>query len=144
MRYLLDVNMLVALTVTENALHEPAQAWFRSEPERLWATCALTQGGFLRVASRYVPASLHAIQELLGRLEFDCRSDSHEYWPVDIDMRDLSALQRSRIIGHNQVTDMQLLMLARRHKGQLATFDSGLGRLAQATGHSESVLLLPG
>ena len=61
-----------------------------------------------------MPASLHAISELLGRLEFDCRSDFHEYWPVDIDMRDLSALQRNRLIGHNQVTDMQLLMLARR------------------------------
>lgn len=144
MRYLLDVNVLVALTVTENLLHEPAQAWFRREPDRLWATCALTQGGFLRVASRFVPASLHAISELLSRLEFDCRSGFHEYWPVDIDMCDLSALQRSRLIGHNQVTDMQLLMLARRHRGQLATFDSGLGRLAEATGYGESVLLLSG
>jgi len=143
-RYLLDVNVLVALTVTENLLHKPAQAWFRSEPDRLWATCALTQGGFLRVASRYVPAPAHAIDEVLGRLEFACRSDFHEYWPVDIDMRDLGALQRSRLIGHNQVTDMQLLMLARRHKGQLATFDSGLGHLAQSTGYSESMLLLAG
>ena len=142
MRYLLDVNVLVALTVTENTLHESAQAWFRGEPDRLWATCALTQGGFLRVASRFVPASRHAISELLGRLEFDCRSGFHEYWPVDVDMRDRSALQRSRLIGHNQVTDMQLLMLARRHKGQLATFDTGLGRLAQSTGYSESMLLL--
>jgi toxin-antitoxin system PIN domain toxin len=142
-RYLLDVNILVALTVRENPLHEAAQQWFRSEPDRLWATCALTQGGFLRVASHYLPGSRLAIRELLARLEFDCRSGFHEYWPVDVDMLDLSDSQRSRLIGHNQVTDMQLVMLAHRHKGQLATFDSGLGQLAQATGYTNSVVVLP-
>jgi predicted nucleic acid-binding protein len=134
--------VLVALTVVENALHELAQTWFRSKPDRLWATCPLTQGGFLRVAGRYLPDSQCAIQELLRRLEVDRRSGLHEYWPVDIDMCDLSDSQRKKLIGHNQVTDMQLLLLAHKRKGKLVTFDSGLAQLAKATGYADSVLVL--
>jgi len=141
-RFLLDVNVLVALTVREHSMHEPAQRWFEREPGRLWATCPMTQGGFVRVASRSLAGSRDAIRQLLARLEFDCRSECHEYWPVDIDLRDLSDSQRSRLIGPNQITDMQLLLLAHRRKGKLATFDTGIAELAKATGYSNSVLIL--
>jgi toxin-antitoxin system PIN domain toxin len=141
-RYLLDVNILVALAIPDHVLHEAAHLWFQSEPDRLWATCPLTQAGFLRVASRALAGSGDAIGQSLARLEFDCRSSCHEYWPVDIDMRELSDSQRARLIGPNQITDMQLLLIARRHRGQLATFDKGLGELAKATGCSKSVLVL--
>jgi toxin-antitoxin system PIN domain toxin len=141
-RFLLDVNVLVALAIPEHVLHEAAHLWFQSEPDRLWATCPLTQAGFVRLASRALAGSRDAIRQSLARLEFDCRSSSHEYWPVDIDLRDLSDSQRARIVGPNQITDMQLLLLARRHGGQLATLDSGLGELAKATGYSNSVLVV--
>jgi toxin-antitoxin system PIN domain toxin len=141
-RFLLDLNVLIALVVPDHVLHAGAHRWFQSVPNRLWATCPLTQGGFLRLSSVAMAGSRDGIRQALARLDVDCRSPLHEYWPVDIDLRELSDSQRSRLIGHNQVTDMQLLLLAHRRKGQLATFDKGLGALAKATGYADSVLVL--
>jgi predicted nucleic acid-binding protein len=131
----------MGLAFPTHALSPPAHSWYTREPDRLWATCPLTQAGFLRIASRTL-GGRQALRETLAGLERDCSSPLHEYWPIDIDLSDLSDSQRSRVIGPNQITDMQLLMIAHRHRGQLATFDYGIGELAKATGYSNSVLVL--
>ena len=142
MRFLLDVNVLVALAFPLHASHSVAHAWFRREPGRLWATCPLTQAGFLRAASRALGGSRDAILKALAGLERDCRSPNHEYWPTDVDLHDLSDSQRSRLRGPNQIADMQLILLAHRRRSQLATLDTGLKELASGTGYENSVLLL--
>lgn len=142
MRFLLDVNVLVALAFPSHSSHQRAHSWFRYEPDRLWATCPLTQAGFLRAASRALGGSRDSIRRALSGLERDCQRPGHEYWLVDIDLRDLSESQRSRLIGPNQVADMQLLLLAHRHRGQLATFDTGLKELASGTLYAGSLLVL--
>ena len=78
----------------------------------------------------------------LAGLERDCQSPNHEFWPTDADLRDLSDSQRSRLTGPNQITDLQLLLQAHRHRGQLATFDTGIRELASATRHTDSLLFL--
>ena len=75
-------------------------------------------------------------------MERDCQSPGHEYWPVDVDLRDLSDSQRSRLIGPNQIADMQLLLMAQRHRGQLVTFDTGVRELASGTKYAGSLLVL--
>jgi toxin-antitoxin system PIN domain toxin len=141
-RFLLDVNVLVGLAFPLHSSHQRAHTWFRRKTDRLWATCPLTQAGFLRVASRALGGGRDSVQQALAGLERDCQSPGHEYWPVDVDLRDLSDAQRSRLIGHNQIADMQLLMLAHRHKGQLATLDTGLKVLASGTRYANSLLVL--
>ena len=142
MRFLLDVNVLVALAFPTHASHRAAHEWFRQEPDRLWATCPLTQAGFLRVASRALGGSRKAVRNALAGLEEDCRNHNNEFWPADVDLRDLSDSQRARLTGHNQIADMQLLLLAHRHRGQLATFDTGLRELASGTRCANSLLVL--
>jgi predicted nucleic acid-binding protein len=61
---------------------------------------------------------------------------------VDVDLRDLTDSLRARLTGHNQITDLQLLLLAHRHRGQLATFDTGLRELASGTRYANSLLVL--
>jgi hypothetical protein len=51
-------------------------------------------------------------------------------------------LQRSRLIGPNQIADMQLVLLAHRHRGQLATFDAGIRELVSGTRYASSLLVL--
>ncbi len=144
-RFLLDVNVLVALAFPLHSSHRLAHAWFGREPDRLWATCPLTQSGFLRVASRALGGSRDSrddVRKALAGLERDCQSPRHEYWPVDVDLRDLSDSERSRLIGPNQIADMQLLLLAHRRGGQLATFDTGLKELAARTRYAPALMLL--
>jgi toxin-antitoxin system PIN domain toxin len=141
-RFLLDVNVLVALAFPHHSSHKRAHSWFQQEADRQWASCALTQAGFLRVASRVLGGSRDDIRKALAGLERDSQSPSHEYWPVDVDLRDLSDSHRSRLIGPNQIADMQLLLLAHRHRGQLATFDAGIRELASGTRYASSLLVL--
>jgi toxin-antitoxin system PIN domain toxin len=141
-RFLLDVNVLVALAFPQHYSHRIAHAWFGKDPDRLWATCPLTQAGFLRVASRALGESRDAVQKSLAGLERDCQSPAHEYWPVDVDLRDLSVSQRSRLVGPNQIADLQLLLVAHRHRGQLATLDTGFKELASGTRYANSLLIL--
>ena len=142
MRFLLDVNVLVALAFPNHQFSGRAHSWFRRESGREWATCALTQAGFLRVGTRLLGGSHRAVRETLAGLERDCQSPYHEYWSLDMDLRELSDSMRSRLIGPNQITDMQLLMLAHRHKGQFVTFDAGIPELAAGTRYANSLLLL--
>jgi hypothetical protein len=141
-RFLLDVNVLVALAFPSHPSHQQAHSWFRREAGRPWATCPLTQAGFLRVASRTLGTSREAIRSALAGLERDCKSLNHEYWPIDADLRDLSDSQRSRLIGPNQITDMQLLLLAHSYRGQLATFDAGIRELGSGTKYASSLLVI--
>ena len=81
----------------------------------------------------------------MASLERDGQNPNHEYWPAEVDLRDLSDSLRSRLIGAKQIADMQLLMLAHGHRGQLATFDKGIRELASGTRLSNSMhLMIPG
>jgi predicted nucleic acid-binding protein len=63
--YLLDVNLLLALTDPMHIHHESAYRWFAGKGQKAWATCPLTENGFVRIASypallaifRHIPAS---------------------------------------------------------------------------------------
>lgn len=142
MHFLPDVNVLVALAFPDHPSHRSAQNWFTKEPNRRWATCPLTQAGFLRVCYAQLGRTHAALSLALAGLEQNCSSPNHACWPVDIDLRDLTVPQRARLIGHNQLADMQLLMLAHRHAGQLVTFDTGLRGLAAGTRFANSLLVL--
>jgi hypothetical protein len=141
-RFLLDVNVLIALAFPQHVAHGPAHSWFRRERDRLWATCPLTQAGFLRAASRALGGSRDAVRKALGGLERDCQSPHHEYWPVDTDLRDLNDSMRSRLAGPSQIAGLQLLLLAHRHRATLATFDRGVRELVAGTRYENSIAIL--
>jgi predicted nucleic acid-binding protein len=54
----------------------------------------------------------------------------HEFWPDDVSYLDLPT---TGIVGHRQVTDAYLAMLARKHGGSLATMDQGLAAVHPGT-----------
>ncbi|MDO9124550.1 MAG: VapC toxin family PIN domain ribonuclease, partial [Deltaproteobacteria bacterium] len=49
--YLLDVNLLLALSDPMHIHHELAHRWFAEKGHQAWATCPLTENGFIRIAS---------------------------------------------------------------------------------------------
>jgi uncharacterized protein len=134
-RYLLDINVLIALIDPSHVQHDRAHEWFASKGQKAWATCPLTENGVLRIVGhpRYPnsPGSPAAVAELLAVF---CKLRGHAFWPDDLSLLDRERVDPTRLLDSSQVTDTFLLALARLHDGQLATFDQRLVTDAVITG----------
>lgn len=121
---LLDVNVLVALVDPDHVHHDLAHDWFADEGARGWATCPLTENGFIRVISN--PAygldgfRPDAVARILATF---IDSPHHACWADDISLANTALFDLSLAAGHRQLTDIYLLGLAVRQNGRLATFD---------------------
>ncbi len=142
LRYLLDINVLIALSWPQHVQHERAHAWFAAAAKRNWATTPVTEAGFVRVSSSSaripgavpVAAAIAAIAEMRA-------SPGHSYLVDDSSLAD-PAIDISRMVTSKQVTDMHLVNLAARGGAVLATLDVAIpSYLAQA--ERRHVLVLP-
>lgn len=127
MSVLLDVNVLIALAWPNHVHHATARAWFEERSEDGWATCPLTEAGFVRVSCN--PSVVrHSITPLdaIGVLERLTQLGSHTFWPLDQSILHLPESIGSRLQGYRQVTDAVLLATAMHRNGQLATLDAGI------------------
>ncbi len=126
-RFLLDVNVLVALIDPAHVQHDRAHDWFAATGRQAWATCPLTENGVLRVVghARYPnsPGTPAAVAELIAILR---ALGGHEFWPDDVSLFNAQLVDTARLLDSGQVTDTYLLALARAHGGKLATFDRHL------------------
>ena len=121
---LLDVNVLVALFHPDHIHHETAHDWFEDHRQFGWATCGITENGFVRVLAQVVEdAPLTRPAALVERLRAFRESGGHRFWPDAVSLTDSRTFNPAMIRGHRQVTDVYLLGLARTMGGCLATFD---------------------
>jgi toxin-antitoxin system PIN domain toxin len=141
---LLDVNVLVALAWPNHVHHPAALAWFEDVGHAGFATCSVTQSGFVRVSSnkRAIPdaRSPREANEILRRIT---ALPGHVFWTDDIEIAKSEHIAWERLGSHAQVTDAHLLALALRRDGRLATFDRTLADLAPE-GRAERVVMLGG
>jgi uncharacterized protein len=141
---LLDVNVLVALAWPNHVHHSAAHAWFDQVGRAGFATCSVTQSGFVRVSSnrRAIPDARtpREAREILRRIT---DLPGHVFWPDDTEIASSEHIAWERLGSHAQVTDAHLLALALRHGGRLATFDRALADLAPE-GTAEHALVLEG
>ena len=126
-RFLLDINVLIALIDPGHVQHDRAHVWFAAKGQKAWATCPLTENGVLRVVGhpRYPnsPGSPAAVAELLFTFR---KLPGHVFWSDDLSLFDREHVNAARLLGSAHVTDTYLLALARMHHGQLATFDQNI------------------
>ena len=115
--YLLDANVLIALTVAEHEYHERATRW-AADIEH-FAVCPSVQGALVRFLL-LIGESAHAATEVLRAVHAIRRC---EFWPDSLSYADA---QLSHVIGHQQVTDAYLASLAGSRNGLLATLDEAL------------------
>lgn len=140
-RALLDVNALLALLDDQHVDHGRVRRWLRDTSDG-WATCAITQNGFVRIASqpRYSnPISTALALELLAEATADTR---HEFWPCTVSVADTAVVDRSRVLGPGQVTDVYLLALAVARGGRLVTLDRTIAMDAVHRAASENLVVL--
>lgn len=140
-----DVNVLIALAWPSHIHHHLAVDWFTTLTAESWATCPITQSGFIRVSSNpgivdpaATPAeALSVLRQLIGQQQ-------HEFWPDDLDFT-AGHVPLAFAMGHRQVTDAYLLSLTIARDGRLVTLDRAIpDLLPSASPHRQRVLLLTG
>jgi toxin-antitoxin system PIN domain toxin len=125
-RALLDVSVLLPLFDPEHVHHERARAWWDEQGGNGWASCPLTQNGFVRVISSSGYGHPLLIGAALSILDAQLREPGHEFWPDDLSLMDSQVFDHSRIVGPRQITDVYLLALAVKHGGRLVTLDQAI------------------
>ena len=128
MRYLLDVNSLLALAVFEHEFHVRVASWverLRAAGVPELATCSITELGFVRVlgqAQQY-GSSVAQARELL----LEVKNSEAIRWIFISDDRDVSHLPRW-VRTPKQTTDGHLAELATANEAILATLDRQIPR----------------
>jgi toxin-antitoxin system PIN domain toxin len=142
--YLLDINILIALFDGAHVNHDSAHSWFGSNGSLSWATCPITENGFVRVlSSPSYPTVLATPTEILERLARFRALPGHVFWSDDISLATLLDPEtRTRLQGCQQVTDFYLAALAAHRAGRLATFDGSFARSLAGTPLESALHLL--
>lgn len=127
--FLLDANVLIALTVEEHEHHRRAAVWLATVESV--ALCPVIEGALVRFLVRLgerpevalaVLRAVHALPKC-------------SFWP---DSRSYVDTDLEHVRGHRQVTDAYLVAAARHRDGVVATLDEGLAQ------HSpQGALLIP-
>lgn len=134
---LLDINVLLALAWPNHQHHAVAEDWFLRHAKSGWATCAVTELGFVRLSANpaYSANSVSPLDaiELLTELR---EIGKHHFWEAMPSVLDLASLP---LAGHRQLTDALLVVLAEQQQGRVVTFDAGLKAYASA---AQRVLVL--
>ncbi len=142
--HLLDVNALIALIWEDHQFHATMAAWFARHAPGGWATCAITQSGFIRVMNR--PALVQparTVAELAEALAHNVAQRGHRLLPLNFGFGDVLACCSGGVVGHRQITDAYLLTAAVREGARLLTFDRGIAQLlATETERQRHVLVL--
>ena len=144
MTALLDVNVLLALAWPNHIHHGSAIEWFIENQANGWATCPITENGFVRVSSnpRFTPEAKTQAEAML-QLERMLSLEGHEFWSDSFSLTEPGRVERSRLHGHDRITDAYLLALAIDRGGRLATYDQKIGTLLPAA-HEQDILIQMG
>jgi len=123
MRALLDVNVLIALHDRDHVHHTRAGEWFEAHGTQGWASCPLTQNGFLRIMGQSGYCNPQPLVLLLQMLQSSTATPFHQFWPDDISLLDRIQFNHAHIHSPRQLTDLYLLGLAVKNQGCLVSFD---------------------
>lgn len=118
--FLLDANVLIALTVADHEHHVRATTWMATVDH--FAVCPVSEGALIRFLVRVgeSPAAAQAVVSAVHEVP-GCQfwADSISYASVGL----------GHVRGHRQVTDAYLVSLTAAHeRAVLATLDEGLAQ----------------
>jgi uncharacterized protein len=141
-RALFDVSLVLALFDVDHGHHPKASRWWAANGRHGWASCPLTQNGFIRIiAGSGYPRRLLTAQgiSLLGK---QIELGNHEFWSDGLSILDPEVFDHSFILGPKQLTDVYLLALAVTNGGRLVTFDRGIPLRAVCGAEARHIVVL--
>lgn len=122
-----DVNVLLALVDPVHPHHEKATHWYTAATSCGWATCPLTENGFVRIlSSPSYPGVRLRVADAVKMLQAVIVNPvaQHHFWPDSVSLLNTELFYPAAIAGPNQITDVYLLGLCQRHSGTLITLDA--------------------
>lgn len=120
--YLIDANVLIALSLGNHPLNTKANIWFNAQHNTSMLLCPIAEGALFRYVTRNQGTANDAIELLQGFLQ----QPNVRRIPDDLHYDDANW---KGVRGHRQITDVYLTELAARHGAMLATFDQGIAAL---------------
>ena len=126
-RYLLDVNVLIALIDPKHTQHDVAHEWFAAHGHHAWATCPITENGVARIVGHPRYPNSPGTPAEVAKLVVGLRAlPGHVFWGDSISLFDGARIDTEYLLTSAQITDSYLLALASANGGQLATLDRRL------------------
>lgn len=141
-RYLLDVNVLVALIDQNHTHFVRAQRWFAADSDIEWLLCPLVQLGVVRISSNPRIGSASSPVVASESLRSVMEQGRCTFVPDDLDLMNEACFAHGAVRSHNQLTDTYLLALAAHHGSALATFDARITTDAVLSPDAE-IFLIP-
>ena len=124
MKYLLDINALIALGHTSHIHHARMIQWYKSilRKATVLHTCSISELGFVRVSVQAgLQSDVASARTALARLKASSKIP-FTLLPDDLGVDRLPAYTKTP----NKLTDGHLLELARHHGARLANLDAGI------------------
>ena len=129
---LLDTNVLLALAWPSHQFHHAAIARMNRRNQR-WATCAVTELGFIRLSANPVVVQLaKRPAEAASLLKAMTADPGHVYLDSPPPTAEPFMTGFEDLMGYRQVTDSYLLNLAGANHAFLLTFDARLKALGNS------------
>ena len=102
--FLLDVNVLIALSWPNHVHHVLAKEWFHNHHSAGWATCPITQSAFIRISSNHGVIE-EAATPMESHLHMKHMTDhpTHSFIPDNVDLSELNEIPFPLFHGHRQV-----------------------------------------
>ena len=132
-RYLLDVNVVIALIDPLHVHHDRAHRWFTTRDAAPWHTSPTVQNGVVRVVSHPKYPNTQPAPVVLASLASLAANEDHTFIPDSVSLLD-GSVYTERLLASSQVTDTYLLHLAASNDALLATFDTRIVTTAVPSG----------
>jgi uncharacterized protein len=141
-RYLLDVNVLIALVDPAHVQHDSVHDWFGRTGSKAFATCPITENGLLRIVGHpKYPNSPGPPSTVVDALRAIRALPGHAFWPDSISLAGTALVEAALLSNHARVTDSYLLALAKANQGRLATMDQKLATEVVTDGKNALTLI---
>jgi len=128
MKYLLDVNALIAFGLIHHQFHGRVNSWVQSQHDPRLFSCSITELGFVRIAAQ-APLYGFTVEQARNLL---LQLKKNPPLPLEFitDGNDITFLP-AWVKTPGQTTDGHLAQLARSNGAVLATFDRGIPGVLQ-------------
>jgi len=120
---LLDVNALLALAWPNHQFHQAVVERLDRRPSPRWATCALTQLGFVRLSCNSSVVAVRKTPREAVTLLTALTSDRQHLYLGALPSLTEEAERFRQLQGHQQITDAYLLGVASSNGATLLTLD---------------------